>query len=418
VSPTSCPAAGGTKVIITGTGFTGATSVTFGSTSPMPARFVVDSDTQITAITPDSRQIYSPGSDLMIIVTTPAGSSPNDATAPAVTFGGPTPPPPNPGPPPKSTAVSPTKCPAAGGTKVVITGTGFTGATSVTFGLTSPMPAHFVVDSDTQITATTPDSRQTYSPGSDLTIIVTTPAGSSPNDATAPAVTFGDAAPTPPPSPTPPSPSNLGPPPKPTAVSPTKCPAAGGTKVIITGTGFTGATSVTFGLTSPMPARFVVDSDTQITAVTPDSRQTYSPGSDLTISVTTPAGSSPNDATAPAVTFGGPAPPPPNPGPPPKATAVAPTKCPAAGGTKVIITGNGFTGATSVTFGLTSPMPARFVVDSDTQITAITPDSRQTYSPGSDLTIIVTTPAGSSPNDATAPAVTFGDPPPSRGAQG
>ena len=32
LSPTSGPAAGGTSVIITGTGFTGATAVTFGAT--------------------------------------------------------------------------------------------------------------------------------------------------------------------------------------------------------------------------------------------------------------------------------------------------------------------------------------------------------------------------------------------------
>jgi hypothetical protein len=45
LSPTAAPAAGGVKVVISGSGFTGATAVTFGSS---PAGFHVDSDSQIT----------------------------------------------------------------------------------------------------------------------------------------------------------------------------------------------------------------------------------------------------------------------------------------------------------------------------------------------------------------------------------
>ena len=144
--------------------------------------------------------------------------------------------------PPQATAVSPTKVPAAGGTPVTITGTGFTGATSVTFGAAyggNKLPAQFSVDSDTQITATTPDAMAKFMSGSNLAVVVTTPAGSSPDDRTAPFVTFGD------PAPAPSTPAAA--PPQATAVSPMKVPAAGGTPVTITGTGFTGATSVTFG---------------------------------------------------------------------------------------------------------------------------------------------------------------------------
>jgi subtilisin family serine protease len=54
------------------------------------------------------------------------------------------------------------------GTSVVITGTGFTGATGVSFNL---VPGSFTVDLDTQITATVPDGATTGM------IIVTTPAG-------------------------------------------------------------------------------------------------------------------------------------------------------------------------------------------------------------------------------------------------
>ncbi|NVN92962.1 MAG: fibronectin type III domain-containing protein [Desulfuromonadales bacterium] len=50
ISPTIGPLSGGTSVTIIGTGFTGATAVNFGSTSA--ASFIVNSDTQITAISP------------------------------------------------------------------------------------------------------------------------------------------------------------------------------------------------------------------------------------------------------------------------------------------------------------------------------------------------------------------------------
>jgi hypothetical protein len=50
LNPNSGPATGGTSVIITGRHFTGATAVMFGA-NPATS-FTVDSDTQITAISP------------------------------------------------------------------------------------------------------------------------------------------------------------------------------------------------------------------------------------------------------------------------------------------------------------------------------------------------------------------------------
>ena len=84
-----------------------------------------------------------------------------------------------PGAGPVITGVSPASGSAAGGDTVTITGTGFTGATDVAFGPASA--AAMTVDSDTQITATTPPGSGT------VDITVTTPAGTS---ATSPADQF------------------------------------------------------------------------------------------------------------------------------------------------------------------------------------------------------------------------------------
>jgi hypothetical protein len=71
VEPTRGPASGGTSVTITGTGFSGATAVKFGSTNA--TSFTVNSATSITAVSP-------PGAGTAdVTVTTPAGTSPTSA---------------------------------------------------------------------------------------------------------------------------------------------------------------------------------------------------------------------------------------------------------------------------------------------------------------------------------------------------
>jgi hypothetical protein len=50
IVPNSGPSTGGTTVVITGRNFTGATAVRFGANPA--ASFTVDSDTQITAVSP------------------------------------------------------------------------------------------------------------------------------------------------------------------------------------------------------------------------------------------------------------------------------------------------------------------------------------------------------------------------------
>ena len=256
--------------------------------------------------------------------------------------------PPPPSVPPSSvsvTGVSPARGPTGGDTRVVITGSGFTGATGVSFGTAA---AKFTVDSGTQVTATSPPGTGT------VDITVTTPAGTS---ATAAAdqytyTTTATAAPAV------------------TRVSPARGPTGGGTRVVITGSGFTGATGVSFGTAA---AKFTVDSGTQVTATSPPGTGT------VDITVTTPAGTSATAAadqytytTATAA---------------PAVTRVSPARGPTGGGTRVVITGSGFTGATGVSFGTAA---AKFTVDSGTQVTATSPPGTGT------VDITVTTPAGTS----------------------
>ena len=73
---------------------------------------------------------------------------------------------------PNVTAISPTSGPTAGGTRVIVTGNGFTGATAVRFGTTAG--THLTVNSSTRITITSP----AHAAGP-VNVMVTTPGGTS-----------------------------------------------------------------------------------------------------------------------------------------------------------------------------------------------------------------------------------------------
>ncbi|HEV7524756.1 MAG TPA: IPT/TIG domain-containing protein, partial [Acidimicrobiia bacterium] len=330
VSPSSGPTAGGTSVTISGFDFTGTTAVNFGAT---PATtFTVNSSTSITATAPAGT-----AGTVDITATDSAGTS-STSTADQFTYVG----------APTVTSVSPTSGPAAGGTSVTITGTGFTGATAVNFGATAATT--FTVNNATTITATSP----AHSAGA-VDVTVTTPNGTSATSAND-QFTFV-AAPTV------------------TSVSPTSGPAAGGTSVTITGTGFTGATAVNFGAAAA--TTFTVNNATSITATSP----AHSAGT-VDTTVTTPGGTSATSA-ADQFTFLA----------APTVTSVSPTSGPAAGGTSVTITGTGFTGATAVNFGATAA--TTFTVNNATSITATSP----AHSTGT-VDITVTTPGGTSATSA------------------
>src|SRR3989339_758464 len=362
VSPTFGSTAGSNTVVITGTSFasvTGAAGVKFGVTNA--SSYVVNSDTQITAVAP------AHVSGLIdISVTNPIGTSGTVAADQYTYFDL-----------PAITAVNPTFGSTAGGNAVVITGTSFasiTGATGVKFGITNA--SSYTVNSDTQITAVAPSHVSGL-----IDIGVTNPIGTS-AVVNADHYTYYDL-------------------PSITAVSPTFGSTAGSNTVVITGTSFasvTGAAGVKFGVTNA--SSYTVDSDTQITAVAPAHVSGL-----IDIGVTNPIGTSAvvnadhytyydlPAITAVTPTFGSTA------GGNtvvitgtsfasvtgaagdqytyfdlPAITAVSPTFGSTAGGNTVVITGTSFasvTGAAGVKFGVTSA--SSYTVDSNTQITAVAP---------------------------------------------
>ena len=151
INPSSGPTAGGTGVTITGTTFTGASSVTFGGTAA--TSFSVVNATTITATVPAGA-----AGTASVIVTTPSGSNAANTLYSWVAS-------------PTVTSVNPGSGPTAGGNTVTIAGTSFTGATAVTFAGTAA--SSFTVVNATTITATVPSG----APGS-ASVVVTTPFGS------------------------------------------------------------------------------------------------------------------------------------------------------------------------------------------------------------------------------------------------
>lgn len=221
LSPSSGTASGGVGVTLTGTGFTGATSVTFDG---VPATSVnVVNATTITAVTP----AHAAGA-VNVVVITPGGAAQLAGGYTYLTAA-------------VLTSSSPSSGTELGGTAVTLTGTGLTGATGVTF---DGVPANSVtVVNATTITAVTP----AHAVGV-VDVVVTTPAGAA---SLVNGYTYLTAV----------VPSTL------TAIGPNSGTASGGVGVTLTGTGLTGATSVTFDGV-PATSVNVINSST-ITAVTP-----------------------------------------------------------------------------------------------------------------------------------------------------
>ncbi|WP_438801985.1 IPT/TIG domain-containing protein [Actinospica durhamensis] len=298
IGPAQGPSTGGNTVTITGAGFTGVSAVLFGAAS---ASFTVVSGTQIAATAPAGSGSVS------LTVTTPGGTS-SGVTYSYVAA-------------PVVSALSPAQGPSTGGNTVTITGTGFTGATGVSFG---SVFAPFTVVSSTQITATAPAA-----PVAPVEVTVVTPGGTS-NGVLYYYLPLPTVA----------------------VVAPATGPVVGGNTVTITGTGLTLATAVHFGAGAATAVTVV--SDNQITAHAPSGTGT------VTVTVTTPGGTSLPGAGNPSYTYVA----------LPVISALSPSQGPASGGAAVTITGSDLGLTKTVLFGA---IAAPFVAISDTELVATNP---------------------------------------------
>jgi hypothetical protein len=310
---------GGFRVTLIGNNFSNASAVSFGGT---PAGFQVFSDNEIVVQAP----AHAAGV-VDITVTTPGGTSAVSA-ADQLTYVAP--------PAPVITGLSSPSDSTLGGSYALLSGSGFTGATTVSFGgVVVPAP-YLTLNSDSAITARVP----AHAAGV-VDVTVTTPAGTS-----APSVAdqFTFVAP---------------PVPTVTGLGLPSGLIQGGETVTLVGSGFTGATTVSFGGTAA--SSFTVSSDSVITAVAP----AHAAGV-VDVIVTTAAGSS---ATSPSDQFTYvESPPPPD---LPTVTGLGPASGSASGGETVTLVGSNFTGATSVSFGGTQAVS--FKVLSDGAISAVVP---------------------------------------------
>jgi hypothetical protein len=304
ISPNSGPTAGGQTVTITGTNFViGGTTVTIGGNATTSVS--VSGSTSLTAVTPSGT-----AGAANVVVTTNGGSATGTN---AYTYTN----------PPIVTGISPTSGPQGGGTTVTITGTNLSYPTAVNFGAN---PATILTNSSTQITVTSPAG----SPGT-VDVTVTTGGGTS---ATSSADQFTYIG----------APTFI-------SISPTTGPVAGGTFVTITGSGFSGTTSLLFNTTS---ATNITANANTITANVP----TNQPAGVVNITITAPGGT----VTANnAYTYGA----------GPVVISVSPSYGPLSSGPTVTITGTNFGSLNWVKFG---SYLATILTNSSTAIT-VTPPS-------------------------------------------
>lgn len=310
VSPNRGVAGGGTSVAITGSDFSAATAVKFGSTDA--TSFKVKSQSSITAVSPEGVGTVD------VTVTDPEATS-TIAPADQFTFV----------PAPTVTSVTPAVGPEAGGSEVTIAigETNPNEVTAVDFGMS---PATFFANSKGSITAFSP-------PGAGVVDVTVTAFGGTS------LTSFADQF-------------RYAPPPAVTAIGPEAGMAAGGTPVTITGTNFEEGAAVHFGSTSA--ASVVVNSESSITAVSPPG----APGESVDVTVTTFGGTTPASEadrfrylqTAPL-----------------HVTKVLPNSGEPIGGTAVTISGSAFVGATAVDFGTTAA--TSFTVVGNHMIKAIAP---------------------------------------------
>ena len=307
LSPNFGPQAGGTTVLISGSGFfVGSqqpTSVKFGGNA---AQFTMISDTLIQAVAP-------PGTGVQQVTIVHPVSGTSDFRSEAnytYTVG------------PAITSLSPSHGPSGGGTVVTITGTGFAASAIVKFG---DIQAFTNQITETSIVAVAPAGTGIVNVSVTVNTNVT---------AAGPQTQFQYDGPTV------------------TGVTPNAGPPAGGTAIVIKGTNFTTASQVIIG--SALVTPVFVDTTT-LTAVTP--AQTAGA---YHVQVRTGSGTStqvPDDLFT--YTNG------------PIVDSVNPNNGPTTGGTIVVITGKNFLAPLTINFG--SAPATSFNINSATQITVLSP---------------------------------------------
>jgi hypothetical protein len=309
VSPALGSTAGGTAVMIAGTGFVSGATVTIGGATATGVSVI--GSTSIAATTPT----HAAG-DVTVTVTNPDAQT--GSLASAFTYNAP-------GPGPTVVSASPNTGPTAGGTAVTIAGANFLNGATVAFGGAAATGVTFV--SNTLITATAP----AHAAGA-VPISVTNSDAQTGSLATG----FMYVAP-----------------PSVNRVLPAVGPQAGGTTVTITGANFANGASVTFAGVAATGVSTV--SDTSINATTP----AHAVGA-VAVKITNPdaqIGSLANGFTYIA--------------PAPSVVGVSPGSGPTAGGTAIVITGDNFVSGASVTLGGT--LATGVTVVNAGSITATTP---------------------------------------------
>jgi glucose/arabinose dehydrogenase len=287
VAPSSGPAAGGTAITISGTGFLSGATVSVGGTAATGVSVV--SSSSITATAPAHA-----GGAATVKITNSDGQSSSQTVS--FTYNA----------APTVTSIAPNSGPTSGGTAVTITGAGFvSGPTGTTVSIGSTPATAVVVASSTSITATTP----AHAAGQ-ADVVVTNP------DSQTGTVAGG---------------FTYNPPPSVTSISPSLGSTLGGTAVTIAGTNFVSGATVQIGSAA---ATSVTVASTSITAITPAG--TAGPAN---VTVTNPDNQS--NTLANAFTYAV----------QPNPSSIMPLSGSTLGGTAVTISGTGFLTGATVTIG-------------------------------------------------------------------
>jgi hypothetical protein len=301
VAPAEGPIAGGTEVVITGTGFTEGAKVKVGTVEATEVE--VESETEITAKTPAGS-----AGKAEVIVTDSKGTSSGGSSFTYVA-------------PPKVSSVTPAEGTTAGGTVVKVKGTGFLAGSKVKVGSTEATEVKIV--SETEVTAKTPAGSAGKSE-----VIVTDSFGASTGG---PSFTYIK-------------------PPTVTEITPASGTTVGGTAVTIKGTGFLKGSTVTIGSAA---TSVVIVSETEITAKT----AAHAAGK---VSVEVTESGVKQSATVEYTYVA-----------PPTISKIEPASGPHTGGREIVLTGTGFTEGAKVKVG--SSEATEVTVVSETEITAKTP---------------------------------------------